>query len=164
MTQSEYKDEIIKMSLWKSEIYKSMEFQINCNNKSLLDAIEYRKSFLTGSDINYTSGYLGLGIFQGFDDRTRSACFCVCFEAEYQRRLNKAIKDCSPYEGTEAIFQNKLINECRNGDLINYRPFKREESSNVFSANNEWGYFDSRIPAQLFEWVDNCFCDKPWRA
>lgn len=164
MTESEYKKEINKMSFWDSDIHRSMEFQINCNrNHSLLEAIDYRKSILNENDYIISSGYLQTGYFKGHDEQTRSACFCMCIEAGFQKDFNKAVKDCSPYEGNESIFQDSTIRDNRQGDLVGYRPFDREKSSNIFSTNGQWGYFDRRIPLQMYEWADNCFHDKPCR-
>lgn len=160
----QYKEEITRISHWKGEIYKAMEFQINCNNEILKETIDYRKAALNEHDLNFTLGYLDLGVFKYSEEDFRIACFCVAIEAEYQRKLNKEIVDCSGYEGTEPIFQKQVLREIRNQDLVDYRFFEyRDPSSNIFRTHGFWGYFDKRIPLQIYSWIDNCFVDKPCR-
>ena len=165
MNQTQYQNQIKKLSTWKAEIFRIMEFQLETKNRQpLIDTINYRLSNLNENDINIASGYLSLGIFRHYDDRFRTACICVCMEAEYQRDLNNEIARCSQYEGNEPIFDNPTIKEGRINDLIDYRIFKREPLSNIFKIGESWGYFDRRIPAQVYEWVENCFADKPCRV
>lgn len=165
MDINQYKTEIDAISHWKGEIYSIMEFRLNGkNNEALKETIEFRKATINGQDRNFTSGYLDLGLFDGQDEDYRIACFCVCMEAEYQRDVNREIESCSGYEGDEPIFERPVLCENRIKDLINYRIFNhREPASNIFKLDDSWGYFDRRIPAQIYEWIDNCFADKPCR-
>ena len=114
-------------------------------------------------DRNIASGYLNLGLFENHNNEFRTACICVCLESEYQRRLNNEISRCSEYEGNEPIFDNPDIKNNRVKDLIDYRIFSREPLSNTFKLGDSWGYFDSRIPVQIYEWIDKCFKDSPCR-
>lgn len=166
MNINEYKNEIVRISHWKGEIYKAMEFQLNCNNEILKETIDFRKDRLNDQDRNFTSGYLGLGVFKKYEDEEdfRIACFCVCIEAEYQRNLNREIANCSGYEGNEPIFERQVLRDNRVDDLVNYRIFDyRDSSSNIFRIDDCWGYFDRRIPLQIYSWIDNCFAGKPCR-
>lgn len=165
MDINQYNSKIEAISHWKGEIYRIMEFQLNSkNNETLLDAIEFRKGNLNDNDCNISSGYLSLGIFKGYGEEFRTACICICLEAEYKRQVNNEIRNCSSYEGDEPIFNEKELSDHRNKDLIDYRIFKhREPASNIFKFGDIWGYFDRRIPAQFYEWIDNCFADKPCR-
>lgn len=165
MNIDQYKAKIQSISNWKNEIFKVMEFQLKTkNSETLFEAIEFRKDHLDDDVRNKVSGYLSLGIFNEYEDDFRIACICVCLEAEYQRDVKREISNCSGYEGNEPIFKLKALSENRNKDLIDYRIFKhREPTSNIFKHENFWGYFDRRIPAQMYEWIDNCFADKPCR-
>lgn len=164
MNINEYKKEIVRISRWKGEIYKTMEFQLSCNNDNLKETIDFRKDRLTEHDRNYTSGLLSSGYFNDHEENFRIACFCVGLEANYQSKLNRLIADCSEYVGNEPIFDKQILRENRNGDLIDYRIFsQREPLSNIFKVGDFWGYFDRRIPAQIYEWIEKCFANRPCR-
>lgn len=164
MDKNSYQDLIIHISQWKGEIYKILEFLLNTNKcRHLIDAINYRKDLLNEDDRNITSGFLSLGLFGNYENEFRMACFCICMEAEYQRELNKEIVRCKEYEGTEEIFSQPDIREARIDDLIDFRIFQREPLSNIFKIRNKWGYFDKRIPMQIYEWIEKCFVDSPCR-
>lgn len=164
MVLQDYQNQIDRMSKWNDDIYECMEFQLRTKNAiRLYEAIEYRMLTLNERDRNIASGYLDLGLFKNYDNEFRTACICVCLESEYQRRLNNEINRCREYEGDEPIFDNPDIKNNRVKDLINYRIFRRKPLSNTFKVGDSWGYFDSRIPAQIYEWIDKCFKDSPCR-
>lgn len=164
MDLQDYQNQIDRISKWRGQIYECMEFQLQSKTAiRLYEAIEYRMSTLNERDRNIASGYLDLGLFKNHNNEFRTACICVCLESEYQRRLNNEISRCSEYEGDEPIFDNPDIKNNRVKDLIDYRIFSREPLSNTFKLGDSWGYFDSRIPVQIYEWIDKCFKDSPCR-
>ena len=126
-------------------------------------AIEQRKERLTEQDRNLASAYMSLRYFEDFDSDERIACFCIALEADYERELRKQIEDCTPYEGDEPIFKDNDIKERRDKDLIRGMIGVRGYGTNIFKYGNKWGYYDSRIPLQIYDWLEDCFKDNQKR-
>lgn len=120
-------------------------------------AIKYRKEKLTENDWNRVSAFTTLGYFKEFDLREKAACYCIVMEAEYNRELERLIRDCSPYDGNEPIFNNPEIKDRREKDLIKGLVGERTYGSNIFKLGDKWGYYDHRIPLQIYDWLEDCF-------
>lgn len=126
-------------------------------------AMAYKRETMSPLERERSSCYLSLGFFRGLEESERLACYCMVLDAEYIRELNRQKKACTPYDGSEPIFHESSISEKRNKDLIEGMVGERSYGTNVFKVGNKWGYYDSRIPLQIYDWLEDCFKDNKKR-
>lgn len=151
------------MSMQDCELAPYLEEWLNKDHKLPWLALSYKKELLSQQERERSSCYLSLGSFNKMEEIERLACYSIVLEAEYIRDLNRQKKACTPYNGTEEIFENPSLRERRNKDLIEGMVGERGYASNIFRIGNKWGYYDSRIPLQVYDWLEDCFKDKKKR-
>lgn len=133
------------------------------NHKLPWLAMAYKSETLSDAEREVASGYLSLGFFKNLEENERLACFNMVLVAEYTRELNRQKGACTQYDGSEAIFESNELRDRRNKDLIEGMVGERGYGSNIFKLGNKWGYYDSRIPLQIYDWLEDCFKDNKKR-
>ena len=157
MKEAIYQTVIERLSLQDTELAPCLEQWLKKDIKNTMVAMMHKKDELNERDKNIASAYLPLGFFKDFEDDARMACYIMVIEAEYMRDLNRQKIACTPYNGSEAIFENSTIRKRRNKDLIEGMVGERNYGSNIFKTGDKWGYYDKRIPLQIYNWLEDCF-------
>lgn len=162
MTKKYYRY-ISYLSQCKTEIYSIMRKRIQNGDPATYELIDSVAEELSEEQLTLASAWLPLGTFQGLDLNTRqqSAAIAIVLDAEYKRELDSQIKNCTPYTGEEEIFTNKALSDTCIGDLHSTEVYQRLPNSNIAKIGNKWVYLDSRIPLQFYDWLEQCFRNKP---
>ena len=145
------------------EIAPHFEKMLRNNDPDAHFALLHKVENMTPAEAEKAKEYLQFGYFNDYNENVRRAAYCVVFDVEYEKELHDQIKSCSEYKGSEPIFKDRIIEEQRDGDLINRPIGDRLPNSNIFKHGDRWGYYDRRIPLEFYDWLEKCFANKPSR-
>ena len=137
--------------------FHSLQVRLSRMSLHTYKAIEIKKQTMTDAEKINASGYLPLDFFKDLDDMSRLACYCSASDAAYEKDLQQQINECTPYSGEEPIFQNATFKENRIKDLIKTGFGERKYGTNIFKLKKQWGYYDHRIPVEMYDWIERCF-------
>lgn len=158
-----YERLVRRLAAYRGDIAPYLEYIINNHKYDAIPAIEERSHCLTSEEEERAGAYESLGFFKELEGSMRMAAYNIVFDAEYERELRRQVKSCTPYHGDEPIFGDRQIKEQCDGDLINRPIGERLPNSNIFRKGSKWGYYDRRIPLEFYDWLEQCFANKPSR-
>lgn len=163
MNNNSYLIFVERLSQAEGGLAESLEMMMKQSHKMPWLAMKYKKEVMTNKEKELAAAYLPLGFFSNYKEDERIACFSMVLDAEYERDLNRQIKECTPYSGDESIFKEDELRGRRNQDLIEGMVGERGYGSNIFRYGDKWGYYDGRIPLQIYDWLEDCFKDNKKR-